>query len=129
MPSASIRFTVPPEIGKWQRSFAAGPALTGKIVEQRWQVGMDVLLARSQDVVHVISGALKGSGRSEVTRDASGQVTGIVEYGNETVDYAIYEHARGGEHAFLTRAYEAAEADLSKTLPDVWNLLIASWRV
>lgn len=63
---------------------------------------------QSQVDAHVISGSLRGSGKTSSELSADGEWTGTIEYGgdspgfpNDPVVYAIYEMARGGDHDFL----------------------------
>lgn len=56
--------------------------------------------AQTQAIVHVRTGRLRESGRTEssVHDDVW---TGEVIYGNEIADYAAFEYSRGGIHNFL----------------------------
>lgn len=79
--------------------------------ELGWERATEVFYERTQEFVHVISGRLKSTGTHRVERHGD-VIEGIVEYGGiaadgELVDYAIYEHARGGDHAFLDRGWES----------------------
>lgn len=65
--------------------------------------------ADSQARAHVLSGALKASGRSGTDIRDDGQTwIGWQAYGGPGVEQALYEMARGGEHDFLagTPVYE-----------------------
>lgn len=62
---------------------------------------------QSQQDVHVITGSLRGSGRTHSNFDGS-IWEGTIEYGgdspgfvNDPVVYSQYERARGGDHDFL----------------------------
>lgn len=71
------------------------------------QVTMQGLLA-TQAAVHIITGSLKASGRTETDFDGW-TWEGAIVYGgpsggapNDPVDYAIYELARGGTHDWFS---------------------------
>lgn len=90
-----------------------------------WQGAADVMFATSQEYVHILSGDLKSSGiPADVQIDGRDLVAEIVY----TADYAIYEHARGGEHAWLQRAYVATERIFERVLPSAWEKVVARWK-
>ena len=73
----------------------------------------------TQGDVHIETGSLKNSGRTE-SEETEGGWSGAIIYGgpsagfpNDPVDYAIYEKARGGGHDFLgsTHLYESVFED------------------
>jgi hypothetical protein len=67
--------------------------------------------ADSQARAHVLSGALKASGRSGTDIRDDGQTwIGWQSYGGPGVEQALYEQARGGSHDFFagTPVYEEA---------------------
>lgn len=74
--------------------------------------------AATQEDVHVETGSLKSSGRTE-SHSAGAKWQGEIHYGgpsmgpNNPVDYAIYEKARGGPHDFFLplAAFEDAFAE------------------
>jgi hypothetical protein len=105
MPSARVRFTTPPQVKAWSRGMKDGEKHVFDAADTHWQAAADVLFDRSQQYVHVITGNLKASGRSRVYRLAKSTVAEIA-YGGGSVDYAGYEEARGGDHAYLSRAAE-----------------------
>lgn len=78
----------------------SGPSF--KTVGALEQVTADGFMA-TLAAVHVITGSLKGSGRTETEFDGT-TWQGTILYGgpspgpNNPVDYAIYELARGGDH-------------------------------
>ncbi len=65
--------------------------------------------AQTQVAVHVITGSLKASGRTEVEYEPGSEVwQGDIVYGgpspgsvNNPVEYAEYERARGGSHNYF----------------------------
>lgn len=73
------------------------------------------VFAMTQAQVHVITGSLKGSGKTSSKADQNSW-EGTIEYGgpspgfpNNPVNYAIYERARGGTHDFLANVHLANE--------------------
>lgn len=77
--------------------------------------------AESQAIVHVITGSLKGSGRTSFKVEGD-QWTGEISYGgpspgfpHDPVDYAGYEQERGGSHDFL-RNTDLIHSDLEDAL-------------
>lgn len=77
-----------------------GEAIKGAMIEaHRYAV----------QITHVISGALKASHRMEMKRGLQGRI--FVDpnsppprnNGTKPAEYAVYEHARGGSHAFYGR--------------------------
>lgn len=81
---------------------------------------------RSQDRVHILTGALLGSGRLDV-RQSGTEVVFEVTYGNESVPYAEYEHRRGGSHAFLTLAWQETEGEFSQEFGKLFDNIVAKW--
>ena len=72
---------------------------------------LDETFLGTQALVHVITGSLRGSGKTS-SKYEPGQWSGMIEYGgpspgfpNNPVDYAIYERARGGSHDFLSNVH------------------------
>lgn len=108
----------------WVEGFAGLSDTLPQRVEDQWGSATDVMFTASQSVVHVISGRLRASGSQRVDRHRR-SVEGRVIYG---APYAIYEHARGGDHAFLARAYLAAEPVFDGALARAWEDEVASWR-
>lgn len=61
---------------------------------------LQMAFAETQAIVHVRTGRLRESGRTE--SDVHDDVwTGEIIYGNEIADYAAFEYSRGGLHDFL----------------------------
>lgn len=85
----------------------------------RWHQATEVMFDRSQQFVHVITAALKQSGRMDV-RETRNTLHGEITYGGTAAcDYAVYEFARGGSHDALARAFEVTQATFLKTLGEI----------
>ena len=115
------------------RSFGAD---FGDAVEGEWQTATERLYDRSQEFVHVLSSALKQTGFVDVFRTDT-MAVGIVTYGGEAlingesveVDYAIFEHERDGEHAFLKRAWDAVgERAFGSALTRAFDRTVRTWK-
>lgn len=120
----TIKVKVSAEWGRWERGFGSvGPSLRTE-GRRRWQAVTDVMFDRSQQYAHVLSGDNKASGSASTTASAD-ELVGTIEYDS---DHAIYEEARGGEHAFIGRAWEATEADFRRAMPETWEAVVKSWR-
>jgi hypothetical protein len=102
-------------IGKLTR-LAAEPS---DVFEERWTDATKYMFDRSQSHVRVITGQLKSSGWWAVETDPT-SVEATVAY---DAPYAFYEHARGGDHAFLQLAYLDAEDRFEEALADGWEEL------
>lgn len=122
--SGAIKVKVSAEWKAWERGFGSvGPALRSE-GRRRWQAVTDVMFDRSQQYAHVLSGDNKASGSASTTA-TSDELVGTIEYDS---DHAIFEENRGGEHAFIGRAWEATEADFRRTMPETWEAVVKSWR-
>jgi hypothetical protein len=97
-----------------------------EIGEQRWDEATRAFFEHTQDVVHVITGALKGSGQYTTARDGDSLV-GAVSYGGGSVDYAEHERQRGGEHDFMQRGWLMSEQAFAGTMPLIWLEIQRSW--
>lgn len=109
----SVRFDVDlSSAGRELDRLARGPA-------PRIVLGLEsVFLAafqETQQIVHVITGSLRGSGKPETSFDGEAW-EGTVFYGgaspgfpNDPVNYAIYELARGGSHNFFGPMYRTPD--------------------
>ena len=62
--------------------------------------------AQTQEEVHVISGALKASGKqsTEANRETSKWI-GEISYGGNGVNYAAIEQDRHGDHDFMSNVH------------------------
>lgn len=90
-----------------------------------WKQATDVMFDRSQQYAHVLTGENKASGEAEVDSEGPTTLVGRITYDS---DHAIYEENRGGEHAFLGRAWEATEATFARALPLAWKAVVESWK-
>lgn len=79
---------------------------------QAMEQALEVTFNMTQDQVHVDTGSLRGSGKTESDIDG-GVWVGTIEYGGEApgqtnnpVVYAHYERRRGGDHDFLAGTEE-----------------------
>lgn len=111
---SSIRIVADAQFQKWIAGLSSFAPTA--VEEELFADAGDVMFEYSQEFVHVISGDLKSSGR--VSSSLSGSDTEVtIEYGgNGIVDYALAEENRGGSHAYLTRAYEAAAGIFERQL-------------
>lgn len=100
-----------------------------RLMDRRVQVkllnALDATFQRTQELVHVITGSLKASGRKEITQTEQGVFQVEIVYGgpapgypNDPVDYAAFEWGRGGEHDFLTPAIVSTEEEYPKAMRD-----------
>jgi hypothetical protein len=120
----SVKITVTGNYDRWIRGFEALPAQVRRASVREFDQANREFFEATQDVVHVITGELKRSGTGEV-RTVGPDVVATVEYDAE---YAIYEEARGGEHAFMTRGWEATEHLFADAMPEAFQNVVASWR-
>lgn len=88
-----------------------------------WEAATEVFFDRTQEYAHVVTGEMKASGKAEVDIDADGLV-GIVAYDSE---HAIFEEHRGGNHALITRGWEATEQMFRESFPQIWHDIVMSW--
>jgi hypothetical protein len=121
------RIAVPVEFDRWIHGLENFDP--SDEVAAAWDDAMQVFYGQSQESVHVISNALRTTGRYEVTQEAGDRVHGDLIYGGQTVkvsahgrtrtvDYAIYEHNRGGDHAWMTVAFAQSRARFEQALRD-----------
>lgn len=133
MTTTRVRFSVGGAYAGWLRGLDRLPEEAAREAETEWQVSTELLFDRSQQYAHILSGDMKATGRYDVQADGL-TVVGEVVYGgavagtDTVVDYAWYEHQRGGDHAYLLRAFEAVQPLMRATLPDVWAAVVSSWR-
>jgi hypothetical protein len=120
MARSSVSFKTPPEIRRWARGMRdfEGNLIDAAMVH--WHAAADVMFGRSQEYVHIVSGNLKSSGRSRVVKLMHSVYCEII-YGGADVVYAQIEEDRGGDHAFLSRAFEATESTFSASMTAIFN--------
>jgi hypothetical protein len=93
-----------------------------------WRAATDVFFAKTQDLVHIDSGDLKKSGRTD-TREQGNRIVGEVEYGGTPeVNYAVYEFRRGGAHDALLRGYLASQRHFQATLAEMLVKKVDRWK-
>lgn len=108
------------DMSEWTEAMRAirGP---GSETVAKLEEVMAEAFAESQAIVHVITGSLKGSGRTSFKVEGD-QWDGSISYGgaspgflHDPVDYAGYEQERGGSHDFL-RNTDLIHSDLEDAL-------------
>lgn len=98
-----------------------------RAMQTEWELASERFFVTSQAHVHVLTGALKATGTYILDGDANEMSVELVYGGpvpagmwtegmKRVVDYAIYEHGRGGEHAWLTTAFAAVQRDFPEGL-------------
>jgi hypothetical protein len=117
MARTRTRIRVPVQFDRWVdglEGFDPGPEVLAE-----WRDAMERFFSHSQETVHVISNDLRASGRHDTERTGATRVTGTLTYGGTAaVDYAAIEHERGGDHAWLTRAFAMSRRDFERALAD-----------
>jgi hypothetical protein len=91
-----------------------------------WGQATEVFFGRTQEAVHVITAALKASGREEVYRTGS-EIVGVVSYGGPEAPYAKYEFRRGGSHDALRRGFERTDRIYQATLAEIMRAKVERW--
>lgn len=82
---------------------------------EEWRAATDIFFGRTQERVHVVTGALKASGAADVLTSGD-DVVGEVSYGGGLVDYALAEQRRGPEHDYLNPAFVDSQPDFEAAL-------------
>ena len=109
---------------RWERGFGDLGAEFEQAAEGLFAAAVEHMFDVSQRDVHVISGFLRSSGSVRHWRER-GVLHAAIEY---DAPYAVYEHARGGPHAFMDRAYDATQEQFGEAFPKAWEAVLASWR-
>lgn len=121
--ASSVKIKISANWMRWE----AGMGNLGREVSDRgrtvWNAATDVMFDRSQQYAHVLSGDNKASGSAETVVEGT-DLIGRITYDS---DHAIYEEARGGEHAYIGRAWEATETMFRESLPKAWEEVVKSW--
>lgn len=99
-----------------RRSFKQYPKAAGEALQSE----AESILAASQVVVPVETGALKETGRVTQAEIAGGEIAVAVTYGDESVQYAAAAHetADGAAHKYLERPLRSALQGMKTRLAD-----------
>lgn len=109
------RIRVPVEFDHWIEGLDRFDP-SDEILDQ-WQEATQRFYGHSQEEVHVITNALRSSGRYSTNKHGHDRVEGVLEYGNTPeCDYAEYEQERGGSHAFITLVFARTKDDYERAL-------------
>ncbi len=127
MSNPRIQIVVPDVFRAWGDGFGSAPNDVPEEAAEQWRIATDLFFDQTQQRVHIISAALKSSGRSSVELDGK-VLVGEVAYGNEEVPYAQIEEDRGGEHAYLSIGWEAASRVYEDALDEAWSEVIGGWK-
>lgn len=125
--SGEIEIEVSAQWDRWVRGLNNLRDELGDEAMREFEAANDVFYDKTQQYVHVETGNLKASGNREYERDDD-TVTALLVYGDEAVDYAIYEEKRGGSHAFITRGWNATYEVFAEALPKAWEAVHQKWR-
>lgn len=118
--------TADPTLKRWIGGLG-GLTVNGAAVDA-WRAAGDIYFSSTQELVHVLSGDLRRSGRSTIDFDKT-TITNTITYGGAfgaggQVNYALYEIRRGGSHDFVGRALTASAARMTSQLVNsVQNML------
>jgi hypothetical protein len=123
--ASSVKIEITPNFDRWIEGMAVAPVTIAAVARIEWKAAADVMFDRTQQYVHVITGRLKASGKPAQIKTSHDEVTATIEY---DAPYAIYEEARGGAHAFMTRGYEASSRMFESAMPKAWERLVMTWR-
>lgn len=119
-----VEIVVPREFIAWRDGFERLPDDAATEGVRQLRVATDLFFSKTQQFVHVLSGDLKASGDSAVVREGD-EVHGEVEY---TEPYAQIEEDRGGEHAYMSRGWEAAADAYETAMGRVWSEVVGGWQ-
>lgn len=124
MTSSRQRIRVPVKFDEWIEGLDRLDA-TDEILRE-WDRATERFYGHSQETVHVITNALRTSGRYDTNTDGRHRVNGDLIYGGtEECDYAIYEQGRGAPHDFMTQAFAETRDDYERALLDGIDAAIA----
>jgi hypothetical protein len=112
---------------KWVQGLGQMDKVMRDHTKATFQAAVERFYDHTQDRVHVDTGALKASGDVWVEEESRDEIVAYVAYGDDKVDYAFYEHARGGSHAFLRNGWQATEREFADALPEAWKRVMRSW--
>lgn len=74
-----------------------------------WEQATENFFGRTQEYAHILTGAMKESGRYQMQVGGL-RIDGEVIYGNAEAFYTVYELARGGDHDFFELAMNDVES-------------------
>lgn len=125
MATRSTRLIVPVKFDEWIEGLEHFDP--GDEILHEWTDATERFYAASQEHVHVITNALRTSGRHDTEHTGRGRVTGTLTYGGtqvtvsghdrpRTVDYAVYEQRRGGDHDWIAKAFAQTRRDFTRAL-------------
>lgn len=120
-----IRIEVPPLWQRWTAGFADLPAQLAREGRIPWELANEEFFALTQQLAHVDTEEMRLSGSAHLEPGGHTEITSVVAYGS---DHAIFEQARGGDHAFLSLAWERAEPAFDAALPEAFRRVVGSWR-
>jgi hypothetical protein len=127
MGRSSIRIYPDARFVRWVHNFnglGRGPLPRGTV--EAWRTATEVFFGATQQMIHVDSGDLLGSGKMEIEDETHESVTAAVTYGggrksdakpwwkHQEIDYAKYELGRGGSHDFFARAAQKTHKRLQQ---------------
>ena len=121
MTTAQVK--IGPELARWIVGFDTLPAQILIAAQAQWDEATERFYQRTQQYAHILTGANISSGEFEVHTDGM-TVVGTVSYG----EHAIFEELRGGDHALITRGWEATSDVFAEALPAAFAAVAASWR-
>lgn len=115
---------VPAQWQRWEAGFADLPAQLGRHAAACWDTAAAGFYEASQELAHIDTGEMKASGHHHTAIDGATVVAQLI-YDS---DHAIFEQARGGDHAFISRAWELTEPLFADALPAAFEAVLASWK-
>lgn len=122
------------QLERWANGFDNMDRDLAEHVLVEWQTASDVMFEYTQEMAHILSGAMKADTDGAVVSVHDGAVEAEITYGPwvddhgaPTKPYALYEIGRGGQHDFMTRAFVAAERDFGAALPRAFERYVESF--
>ncbi|QOP66160.1 hypothetical protein SEA_DANIELLEIGNACE_19 [Arthrobacter phage DanielleIgnace] len=125
----TVRIMADRGLVRWQKGFRGVAEKSRHLphgVVHKWQTAVEVMFGATQQMIHVVSGDLQGSGRMDIVEETGETVTAAITYGggrrsnakptwkHQEIDYAKYELERGGSHDFFTRAEKKSRKRLQE---------------
>lgn len=124
MAEFTIKIDVGPHWRAWTAGFAGLQAGLVAVGRRAWDEAGRGFYDISQELAHIDTGEMKASGSHELHTSPTELIAELV-YGS---DHALFEEARGGDHAFISRAWEQAEPRFAAALPEMFEAVVRSWR-